>query len=97
MESPPTLDDLTALEPGLAPLLDEAGRLAPLSGRQLMGSFFGYPGFPRPGFKARLRQLVGWSARQAHPLLLSSAAYDVVYAEVLNALEGKDAARRSAA
>lgn len=34
-------------------------------------------GHGRPGFKAQLEQLVGWSARS--PLLRSSAAYDLAY------------------
>jgi hypothetical protein len=97
MATTPTLAELVSLESALAALLEEARRLAPLKRYKLLAVFSGFPGHPRGGFKRRLAGLVGWSARQAHPLLLSSAAYGVVYAEVLNALEGKDTVRRNAA
>jgi len=74
----PTWGELVRREPGLAALLEEV-LAEPGDGASYCANiaWFGRPG--GLGFKARMAQLVGWSARSADPLLRSSEAYAVAY------------------
>jgi hypothetical protein len=47
--------------------------------------WYGYPGH-RPGLKARLTKLVGWEATRPGGVRRSSAAYDVAYDTIYEAL-----------
>jgi hypothetical protein len=86
--SRPTFDELAALEPRLADLLAEAQELRRRRPRLNVNKvFFSYGNFAA-GFKGRLSRLVGFvSDREG--VLGTSAAYDVVYHTIYDALAGR--------
>src|SRR5690242_5329690 len=81
-----TFERLAALEPRLLPLLEEARahHADPSPDFCANAVFYGYANPPR-GLKARLLKLVGWESGR-HDLLGTSAAYDVAYETVYEAL-----------
>lgn len=83
-EAIPTFADLAAIEPRLQALLDEARGICAVKGYVAGKVWYGYGGYP--GLKPRLLDLVGWERPEAHPLLSTSAAYDVAYETIYEAL-----------
>ncbi len=84
----PTFEEMADLEPELAGLLAEAQELRRRKGRRLEVNavFFDYAR-KGTGYKRRLSELVGFlSGRDG--VLSTSAAYDVVYKTIYNALVG---------
>ena len=84
----PTWDELAAIEPGLAALLDEIRRERPGRRSCANARFLGYGPHRGEGIKMRLVRLVGWFAAGADPRLRTSAAYDAAYRALDAALPG---------
>ncbi len=83
--STPTWADLVAAEPELRVLLADIRRVTPGPDFCANAVWYGY-GDPAGGFRERLGNLVGWTARQQTPLLRSSAACDCAYDTCYGAL-----------
>jgi hypothetical protein len=77
---------LARLEPRLRDLLAEARAYHSNRGPTFCANavWYGYPGW-QPGLKGRLSHLVGWAAERGGDLR-SSAAYDVAYQTIYQAL-----------
>jgi hypothetical protein len=87
--SPLTWSHLTRLEPRLRKLLAEARAVRDdFTTAAFCGNapWYGLDGWRGRGFKRRLALLVGWLRPDGHPVLSGSAAYDVAYRTVYEAL-----------
>lgn len=82
--SAPTWQELVRREPRLLDLLREAQAYRPRPGFCANAIWYGYG--RRVGLRERLTRLVGWGRPDRDPVLSTSAAYDVAYETVYQAL-----------
>ena len=82
-----TWDELTALEPRLLALLQEAEAIKDDKRKPSFcanAHWYGYGG--HPGIKPRLLELVGWARPYGSAELRGTRAYDVAYETIYDAL-----------
>ena len=72
----PTFAELVVFEPRLGQLLNELKAIK--TQRRFCANSIWYGYGQHPSYRAKMSSLVGW-ARRSHPILGTSAAYDVAY------------------